>query len=165
MIKRVYIDMDGVLCDYVKAYNQYMIDYPHIKYPQSYLGFFSTLEPITDAIAAVKDLDKYYDVWFATAPSIKNLHCYSEKAEWIHKYFGERLQSKMIIINNKGLLDGEYLIEDYAYGRGQETFKGEHIHFGTSDFPDWEMVIDYLDSERENERARETSYRIHKRGG
>ena len=45
--------------------------------------------------------------------------------------------------HNKNLNIGDYLIDDRtANGAGQ--FKGEHIHFGTEQFPDWDSVLKYL---------------------
>lgn len=48
--KIVYIDMDGVLCNFSKAFNQKRIEFPEQLYPQSEYGFFLNLEPIKDAI-------------------------------------------------------------------------------------------------------------------
>jgi 5'-nucleotidase len=35
-----------------------------------------------------------------------------------------------------GLLKGDFLIDDYITGRGQEYFEGELIHFGSNQYPD-----------------------------
>ena len=38
---------------------------------------------------------------------------------------------------------GDYLIDD-RLANGVNLFKGEHIHFGSDKFPDWESVCSYL---------------------
>ena len=50
---------------------------------------------------------------------------------------------KLILSHNKGLLLGDYLIDD-RIANGVDGFKGEHIHFGTDQFPDWKSVLEYL---------------------
>lgn len=139
-MKRVFIDMDDTICDFIGPFrnNQFKI-----KYPQSKLGFFFDLEPLENSIESVKKLLSKYDVWFLTRPSIKNTNCYTEKAEWIKKYFGEDLLEKLIICPNKSLVKGDYLIDD-DYRYGQSEFEGEWIEFGSHKFPNWESVMNYL---------------------
>lgn len=144
MKKILYIDIDGVLANIAKSYNAYKEKYPEQPYPQSQYGFFMEMEPITHAIESVEFLAQYFDVWFLTAPSFKNPMCYTEKAYWIKKHFGEAMLEKLIICSNKSLCHGDYLIDDHNYGRGQDKFTGELIHFGTNKFPNWKVVSEYL---------------------
>jgi len=37
----------------------------------------------------------------------------------------------------------DFLVDD-RLKNGVDRFKGEHIHFATPDFPDWETVVKYL---------------------
>lgn len=132
--------MDDTLCDFMGPFRsgEYKL-----KYPQSKVGFFLDLQPLDFAIEGVKILQEKYDVWILTRPSMKNTHCYTEKAEWIKKYFGEEMLEKLIICPNKSLVKGEYLIDD-DIKHGQKEFEGEHIQFGNSNFPNWKSVINYL---------------------
>jgi 5'(3')-deoxyribonucleotidase len=50
---------------------------------------------------------------------------------------------KLILCPDKSLVKGDYLIDD-DIKHGQLTFEGEHIRFGSSNFPDWKSVIKYL---------------------
>jgi 5'-nucleotidase len=145
-IKRIYIDMDGVICDYVTAYKQALIDNPNQPYPQSQAGFFLELLPLTGAIDCIQMLQKNYEVWILTSPSVYNISCYSEKAHWVRKYLGFEMQKRMIISTDKSLLKGHYLIDDQTTNN-QSKFEGKHIHFGTDKFPDWESVIEFLELE------------------
>lgn len=153
--KIVYIDMDNVLADYDKAFKLAINKNPAIGFPQSQYGFFLNLEPVDAAIESVKLLLKsdLYDVYVMTAPSIQNPLCYTEKRVWIERYFGLEFVEKLIISSNKSLLKGEYLIDDHVSGKGQESFEGELIHFGSSRFPDWDAVQDYLSRECANKSA------------
>lgn len=132
--------MDDTICDFMGPFRSG--DFK-LKYPQSKVGFFLDLKPLEYAIEAVKLLQEKYDVWILTRPSIKNTHCYTEKAEWIKKYFGEQMLEKLILCPDKSLVKGDYLIDD-DIKHGQKQFEGEHIQFGTSNFPNWKSVIKYL---------------------
>jgi 5'-nucleotidase len=139
--KIVYVDMDDTLCDFMGPFKsgEYKL-----KFPQSKVGFFLSLEPLEFAIEGLKILQTKYDVWILTRPSIKNTHCYTEKAEWIKKYFGEDMLNKMILCPDKSLVKGDFLIDDDVK-HGQTEFEGEHIHFMTDEeFPNWKSVVEYL---------------------
>lgn len=140
MKKRIYIDMDDTLCDYAKAQAKARIINPNQPYPQCQFGFFIGLEPIKDAIEAFKYLSENYDVWILTRPSTKNINCYSEKAYWVKEFLGEEAVERLILCPDKSLLMGDYLIDDFYW-----EFNGELIQFGTSKYPDWKTVINYID--------------------
>lgn len=116
---RVYVDMDGVLCDYEKAWSaEYNEDYN--RHPQSRVGFFRDLKPLPGAIEGFKALvGAGHDVYILTAPSIKNPHSWSEKAEWIEEYLGYEWLKKLILTRHKELLcDGKaILIDDLNSGK------------------------------------------------
>tara|TARA_Y100001960_G_C14784285_1_gene890617 strand:+ start:38410 stop:38892 length:483 start_codon:yes stop_codon:yes gene_type:complete len=144
--KIIYIDMDEVLADFYKSYEQKIESNPYIKFPQAEYGFFANLEPIENSIESVKELINcsLFDVYILTAPSVQNPLCYTEKRVWIEKYFGLEFCHKIIISPNKGLNKGDYLIDDNDSGKGQEYFEGKLIHFGSSTFPDWKSVLEYF---------------------
>lgn len=140
-MKRIYVDMDDTLCDFTTPFKTGEFK---LKYPQSKVGFFLELEPLEGAIEGMNTLMTKYDVWILTRPSIKNTNCYTEKAEWIKKYFGENFLEKLILCPNKSLVKGDYLIDD-DHRHGQTEFEGEHIYFGKDDkFKTWSQVIEYL---------------------
>ena len=146
MRKVLYVDMDGVLCDFYGAHKKALLKNPHNKYPQSEYGFFTNLEPLPGAIKAMKWLmdSTYFDVYILTAPSVKNPLCYTEKRIWVENWLGDEMVNRLIITPNKGLNKGDYLIDDNLHGRGQNLFKGEVIHFGSEEFPNWDEVLIYL---------------------
>lgn len=140
----LYVDMDDTLCKYTSTLLPQITQ--ELKFPQGQLGFYRNLEPIKNAIESVNALinSNVYDVYILTAPSVINTHSYSEKRVWIEKYFGYEFCHKLIISPNKGLLKGDYLIDDCSSGKGQESFQGELILFGSDKYPTWDSVMDYL---------------------
>ena len=141
--KRVFVDLDGVLCNFYKAAKQSLIDNPTQKYPQSQWGFFLRLEEIPDAIESFRKLEEKYDVWILTRPSFKNVNCYTEKAQWVWDHIGYDAVEKLIIAPNKSMLKGDYLIDDQS-NAGQNEFEGEWIKFNSEIFPNWKSIINYL---------------------
>lgn len=136
--------MDDVMCQFSKAHAEAKAINPELKYPQSIEGFFLALEPLPDAIDIVNRLRSDFDVYVLTAPSTRNPHSYTEKRLWIEKHFDYEFTKKLIISPNKALLKGDYLVDDYAEGKGQDGFEGTLVHFGTSEFPDWQTVDRYF---------------------
>lgn len=141
MKKRVYIDMDNTLCDYsgrskeMKEKSKY-----ELVYPQSQYGFFSSLDPIDGALEAYKTLEQHFEVYILTAPSYLNPLCYTEKRVWVEKHLGLETTKNLIICKRKGLLKGDFLVDDYVY----EEFEGEQLLFGQQPFENWTKVLDYL---------------------
>ena len=137
----IYIDMDGVICNYEYSYNLMRKINPAIRFPQSKKKFWTDLNPIEGAIYAVNILRKKHQVYILTAPSTKNSESYSGKRIWIKKHFDMDMVERLILCNYKGLLDGDVLIDDNHKGKGQEDFKGQLILFGSKDFPTWDDVL------------------------
>ena len=73
-----------------------------------------------------------------------NPHSYTEKFLWVQKYLGYEAAERMILSNYKNLCTGDFLIDDYEDGKGQEQLSGQLILFGSAEYPDWSAVIDYL---------------------
>jgi 5'(3')-deoxyribonucleotidase len=136
--KILYVDMDGVLCDYKTAYLNAIQRTPEIIYPQSQIGFFLNLKPLP----MVCDMDFYYenfDTYILTSPSVKNPLCYTEKRLWIEKHLGMKYCDKLIISPNKTLNKGNYLIDDNFW-----EFEGKLLLLGSKEFPKFNDVFKYL---------------------
>lgn len=142
---RIYVDMDGTIADFygaiIKRKESAKNDLEK-NWPQSKVGFFLELKPIDGAIEAINILSliKNHEVWFLTRPSFKNIHCYTEKAQWIQKYFGMQGLERLILCGNKSLLKGDYLIDDTQID-GQLEFEGVFIKIGSDKYPTWNEVL------------------------
>lgn len=135
--KILYFDLDGVLADY---YSQPSYkDNPDI--PMQ--GFFESLKPLDNAIEAFKELYNHYDCFFLTTAPWTNTHSLSEKRIWVEKHLGELAFKRLITTHRKDLLKGDYLIDDRTVN-GAAEFEGEHIHFGSERFPNWESILRHL---------------------
>lgn len=143
-IQILHVDMDNVLCAYGEAFTAAKVANPDVRFPQGKIGFFRNLPPIDGAIEAVNRLRERFQVYVLTAPSVRNPHSYSEKRLWIEDHFDYQMAERLIISPDKGLVHGDFLIDDMAKGRGQDRFQGELIQFGTHAFRDWKLVLDYL---------------------
>ena len=148
--KKIFCDMDGTLCDFMGAFHYYKEKDSKVKYPQSKVGFFENLRPLPGAIESFNLLKEHYDMWILTRPSFKNIHCFSEKAQWILDNLGFDVLENMVISGDKSIVKGDFLIDDH-HGDGQPEFEGEWIHFGQKDFENWEKVTEYLINKKETE--------------
>ena len=73
---------------------------------------WNALEPRNGSQRGIKKLvDDGHDVYFATATHPKN---FAWKVEWLQRYFGVVPSKNIICICNKGLLNCDVLIDDYA---------------------------------------------------
>lgn len=144
--KTIYIDMDGVLCNYGKNYKRYKSEKPEIVYPQSQYGFFLELEPLPGALEAFIKLSNMHDVWILTAPSVENPMSYSEKNYWVRKYLGSEFTKKLIMSPDKSLLKGDYLIDDNEWTNWQGDFEGELLLIGGDKFPDLMSTVSYFEN-------------------
>lgn len=140
LIKRkiVYVDLDGVMADYESK------KATSTEKERNAEGFFLSLDPIPYAIDSFIYLSDIYDMYILSTAPWTNTHSWSEKRLWVEKHLGEQAFKKLILSHNKGLLKGDYLIDDRTVN-GVEDFEGIHIHFGTDDFIDWKAVVQYLD--------------------
>lgn len=143
-MKTVYVDMDGVVADFVKKWEsvyQQKINPYHI--PPTPSGFYRDLNLIPGAFDAINLLNTKFNVYFLSTAEWDNPSSFTDKRLWIEEQFGDLAYKKLILSNNKALNIGEYLIDD-RLANGTLEFTGEFIHFGSDNFPNWEEVIKYI---------------------
>jgi 5'-nucleotidase len=137
--------MDGVLVNFQSGIDrlsnteqdQYLDRYdeaPHI---------FALMDPMAGAIDAFQKLCECFDTYILTTSPWENPTALNDKLAWVKNYLGNLAYKRLISTHHKHLNIGDYLIDDRT-ANGAGNFTGEHIHFGTSDFPDWETVTNYL---------------------
>lgn len=139
----LYIDMDGVVADYDSYIQQEEANGRNRFDIFKDKGVFENLAPIPGAVEAFTKLSEKFEIYFLSTPLWSNPHTWGEKRIWLEKTFGKSAKKKLILSHNKGLVKGDYLIDD-RIANGVGDFEGEHIHFGTEDFPDWSSVLRYL---------------------
>ena len=68
--------------------------------------------PVTPgAQDGVAELEKHFDIWVCTKPTAANKSCYQGKSDWIAEHFPS-LHQKLFIAPNKGMLQGDILLDD-----------------------------------------------------
>ncbi len=141
------IDLDGTMFDFDSAFKliaeSVWIEGQEKKVP---IGFFENLEPIKDAIESIIQLSEPFNIYFLSTPQWSNPYSWMEKRVSLEKHLGELAFKKLILSHDKGLVKGDFLIDDriQEFHNGVHVFEGEHIHFGTEKFPNWEVVVKYL---------------------
>lgn len=161
----LYCDMDGVVADFMKFIYQlcpdidnkeiYDDDTRHKLVDQLCADnrhVFDVLEPMENgkSIEIVKELSNYYDIYFLSTPMWHVEESYMHKRIWLERYFGDIAYQKLILSHRKDLLMGEFLIDD-RIKHGVDKFMGEHIHYGTDKFPNWEVIKEYLIGRAKNQ--------------
>lgn len=141
----IWLDMDDTLADFKedpvfdRGFDVSLMYEP---------GFFRNLKPIAGAQVAVRQLLALgYDLHVLTQPVAHSAHSYSEKTEWIGMHFPE-LISKITMTQDKGLMYGDYLIDDNLEKWGTR-FKGQFVHFDYSKdhSEEWARIVDKFKKE------------------
>ena len=145
----LYLDMDGVLVDFESALSKLAKD-DHANYVGQYdnvPGIFALMEPMPGAFKAVEKLRRKYDLYILSSSPWENPTALGDKLAWVKKHFGGEKDSlfykKVIFSSAKNLSRGDILIDDRT-ANGAGDFEGEHILFGSREFPDWEAVLRHL---------------------
>ena len=137
--------MDNVLVDFPSAFE---------KVPKRYLithkdkmdeipGIFSLMTPLPDAIESFNELSKLLDTYILSTSPWENYSAWTDKLNWVKKHLGSSAYKRLILSHHKNLNIGDFLIDD-RLANGADKFSGEHIHFGTEKFPNWDSVVNYL---------------------
>ena len=134
----LYIDMDGVVGDYMDPkHNKGGDDYKRV-------GFFKEMPEIVGMKDAVLQLDRKYDVYFLSTAPWSSPVAWKEKREWIEDKFGNRFDKKLILTHRKDLVIGDYLIDDRPTANGADKFKGKLLVFGSDKYPNWKSILKEL---------------------
>ena len=145
MKKVLYVDMDNVLVDFASGIAR--LDPATV---QTYVGrldevpgIFALMDPMPGAVAAFTTLAQHFDTYLLSTSPWENPSAWSDKLLWVKTHLGEVAYKRLILTHHKNLNCGDYLIDDRTKN-GVDQFQGEHIHFGTAQFPDWSAVLTYL---------------------
>jgi 5'-nucleotidase len=137
----LYVDMDDVLCDYKGGHAAASAENPYQKYPQAHMDFYRKLKPLDGAIEGllVLNASDKFDIWILTRPSFKNPLCYTEKRLWVEDHLGIEWCEKLILSPDKGLLKGQYLIDDMEW----PEFEGVQFLFDNVNIT-WSRIVKTL---------------------
>lgn len=149
----LYFDMDNVLVDFAsglakvgddvrRGYERDAAGKPHY---DDIPGIFALMEPMEGAVEAVEALKDKYDIYILSTAPWDNPSAWSDKLEWVKRYFGEAFYKRVILTHHKNLCNqpGAYLIDDRSR-HGADCFGQRWIQFGSERFPDWSSIVEYL---------------------
>ena len=137
--------MDNVLVDFPSGIAQ-LDDSVQKQYEDNFdevPGIFSLMTPMPNAIESFKELSGLFDTYILSTAPWENPSAWSDKLLWVKNHIGDTAHKRLILSHHKNLNDGAYLVDDRTKN-GADAFAGEHVHFGTERFPDWEAVLTYL---------------------
>ena len=144
MKKVLYIDMDGVLADFDSGLARVPEDTrSEYEWPEDIPGVFALMDPMDGALDAYHKLAELFDTYVLSTAPWNNPSAWSDKLQWVQKHLGVVAEKRLILTHHKNLNKGDYLVDD-RLRHGTDLFEGEHIHFGTPEFPDWPAVVAYL---------------------
>ena len=145
MNKILYVDMDNVLVDFRSGISQLdeSVKREYDGRLDEVPGIFSLMSPMPNAITSFKELSELFDTYILSTAPWENPSAWSDKLLWVKNHLGTSAYKRLILSHHKNLNDGDYLVDDRTKN-GADAFVGEHIHFGTNSFPDWEAVLGYL---------------------
>lgn len=158
--KILYLDLDGVVADFDFAIKQICPELETDLIYQDYEtksikidevvannpNIFQTLPPIKGATEAVPILFELFDVYFLSTPMWDIPESFMGKRLWVEKQFGAKATNRRLILTHrKDLNIGDFLVDD-RLKNGSSEFTGEHIHFATEKYPNWDVTLEYLKS-------------------
>ena len=142
------VDMDDTIADFKGA--KIFKDMGKLEVSRMHEpGFFKDLMPVEGALVAVRELIAMgFDVQILTQPVANSAHSYSEKVQWIGLWFPE-LINKINMVQDKGLIKGDYLIDDNK-PKWMEKFEnngGIFVHFRYDELEhkyEWELILKFF---------------------
>jgi 5'(3')-deoxyribonucleotidase len=144
-MKRVLVDMDGVIADvytrffelHEKKYGKKLTieDVTGIKEAQAFTdqltwvntpGFFRTVPVMPGSIDCLKELNARYDV-IVVSMATEFPVCLTDKRLWLTDHYPFISWKQMVFCGNKSLIKGDIMIDDHL--KNLDSFDGETIMY------------------------------------
>jgi 5'-nucleotidase len=149
-LKIIYIDLDGVIADFITAIENHPLrnQAPYDIHPDTIPNIFLNLGTIPGAFDAVNTLldDNRFEIYFLSTAPWNNTSAWTDKRIWLENLFGNKINRRLILTHRKDLLKGDVLIDDRP-NNGAEHFQGKILEFASTEFPDWGSILKELEQE------------------
>jgi len=141
----LFVDMDNVLVDFPSGIARLPPDVARAHYDRldEVPGIFALMDPVPGGIEAFTELATLFDTYVLSTSPWENPSAWSDKLLWVKRYLGAPAYKRLILSHHKNLNAGHFLVDDRTKN-GADRFAGEHILFGSNEFPDWTTVTSYL---------------------
>lgn len=148
--KILYVDMDNTLVDFAGALGRVdpVILAEYEGRADEIPGVFALMYPMPGALEAFTTLSQVFDTYILSTAPWRNPSAWQHKLEWVQAHFGQEqgtpAYKRLILSHHKNLNQGDFIVDDRPHKCGVDRFRGEVIHFGSADFPDWPAVTAHL---------------------
>ena len=156
-MKTILIDFDGTIADWDEAIQRNLTnveaELEHWslwdRYPDHHeevhkiihkKGFTESLLPFPNALSVLKRLSEKYQVFICSAIHPDFKYNSDEKLAWISRFLGPQWVNKTILAADKTMVRGDVLIDDKPRVTGSATPTWQHIHYGSSQCPNWDAI-------------------------
>lgn len=105
----------------------------------------AVMKPLPEALEAVRELAALQEVHILSAPAWDDPSEWSERVRWMKRHAEEIVHDRLVLTRHPECVAGDCLITS---GRNDDRngFPGEVLQLGTTRFPDWKSVLEYLAS-------------------
>lgn len=153
----VYVDLDGVLAEFPEKLSDVDSSIADScrqwceetgEHHSDFEGLFATLKTMEGADDAIYRLTQKFEIYILSTAPWKNVSSFTDKRIWVEKNLPSLPKKRLLLSYNKSLMRGKYLIDDRPKNGALEfgEYDGqEWIHFGSEKFPDWKVILDYLE--------------------
>lgn len=96
-------------------------------------GFYRNLDPIPGGLEVLNKLQELgHENFFVSSPYLSNPTCASDKYAWLEEYYGRSWAKRLILTNDKTLVDGDVLFDDKPIITGARTPTWRQVLFTQS---------------------------------
>ncbi len=95
---------------------------------------------LTSMARSVRELSLMYDLYFVTDAPANDKGYISAASNWIFEQLGVLSYNRIISINQKSFLYGDYLISD----RDEKEFLGTSLDFSSEDLDSWDKILNFF---------------------
>jgi len=162
--KVIFFNMDNVLVDLNSALYSESIKEQLPKYERVENGvkkthyedipeIFAYIKPVEGAVEALKTISQKYEVYILSNASWANPIAWSDKLEWVKKYFDSDspdgiFYKRLVLSQNRDMskFTDAYLVDGHPHRSDSYKEGGKLIYLNKADgdFRDWSSVVDHL---------------------
>ncbi len=95
---------------------------------------------LTSMARSIRELSLLYDLYFVTDAPANDSRYIPDASHWIFEQLGVLSYNRIISVNRKGFLYGDYLV---SYGK-EDDFLGTHLDFASDELNSWDKLLEFF---------------------